>query len=274
MNKVNYQDRLKPLLIASCLSLFFILQVSIAQTSAQSGSAEPEKLSLECHQILNPVLWETDQLKPDVRNALLKFADRFAQFSKIPQGLIQDVVMVGGNASYNYTDKSDIDVHVLLDRNKLGSDRAMVDDYVQLKKDFWMLTHNIKVYGYDIEPYVEDLTTLYSKDKGIYSVKDNVWLQKPVQANCTTGDLQLIKQKVNGYKKEIDALFARQASVLEVQQYKEKIKKFRAESIKRGGGEFDFENLVFKELRAQNYIDKLDEYMKTLNDKALSLSRK
>jgi hypothetical protein len=37
------------------------------------------------------------------------------------------------------------------------------------------------------------------------------------------------------------------------------------------GGEFSFENLVYKELRNQGYLDKLSVYAKTRQDKKLSL---
>lgn len=271
MQSLKICNRLKLVKASLFLSLFFSIQVIHAQTTSPTGATDNLKISLECHQTLNPKLWDADTLKPEVRQALLKFAERFAQFTKISPDLIQDVVMVGGNANYNYTKNSDIDAHILLDRNKLGTDRAMVDDYVQLKKEYWSLTHDIKIYGYDIEPYVEDLTTLYSKDKGIYSIKNNVWLQKPVQAHCTTGDTQRIIQKVNQYKKEIDETLARQPTVAEAQNLMNKIKLDRQKAIRAGGGEFDFENLVFKELRAQGYVDKLIAYMKKLDDKQLSL---
>ena len=37
------------------------------------------------------------------------------------------------------------------------------------------------------------------------------------------------------------------------------------------GGEFSFENLVFKELRNRGYLDKINKYEQGLKDKALSL---
>jgi len=114
------------------------------------------------------------KLKPEVRKALLKFADTWADYASIPKNLIQDVIMVGGNVNYNYTDKSDIDVHLIIDRNKLGQ-RRLVDDYLQSKKVLWTLTHNVKVYGYSLEPYAQDPVTSYPKGQGVFSLKDNKW---------------------------------------------------------------------------------------------------
>jgi hypothetical protein len=44
----------------------------------------------------------------------------------------------------------------------------------------------------------------------------------------------------------------------------------RAAAIQRGG-EFSFENLVFKELRNRGLITRLSNYLKTQQDKQLSL---
>jgi len=55
-----------------------------------------------------------------------------------------------------------------------------------------------------------------------------------------------------------------------VKHFKEKMRDMRGAAIKRGG-EFSFENLVFKELRNQGYLDKLSDYQKTSQDQALSL---
>ena len=93
------------------------------------------KLTLQYHDELNPKIWKsTDKLNPEVRKALIKFAHAWAEFAKIPKSMIQDIVMTGGNANYNYTNKSDIDVHVIVDRSKLFSDPKFVEEYLQDKK--------------------------------------------------------------------------------------------------------------------------------------------
>ena len=84
------------------------------------------KISLEYHDELNPKLWDGEKLKPEVKAALLKFIEAWRQYANIPKDLIQDIVMIGGNTNYNYTPKSDIDVHLIVDRNKLGKDRKLV----------------------------------------------------------------------------------------------------------------------------------------------------
>jgi hypothetical protein len=55
-----------------------------------------------------------------------------------------------------------------------------------------------------------------------------------------------------------------------IQTLKKKLKMMRGDSIAQGG-EFSFGNLVFKELRNLGYLDKLNDYEKTMQDSALSL---
>jgi hypothetical protein len=51
---------------------------------------------------------------------------------------------------------------------------------------------------------------------------------------------------------------------------KEKLREMRGAAIKKGG-EFSFENLVFKELRNRGYLEKMSNYEKAQQDQALSL---
>ena len=80
-----------------------------------------EDTTLEYNDTLNQKLFdENDHLKPEVRDVLLKFAYKWVEFVKIiPQNIIVDIYGVGANFNYNYTQFSDIDVHIVIDMNKL-----------------------------------------------------------------------------------------------------------------------------------------------------------
>jgi len=231
---------------------------------------EEIKISLEYHDTLNSKLWDGDKLKPEVRTALLKFADAWISFANIKPSLIQDIVMTGGNTNYNYTSKSDIDVHVIVDRNKLGNDRAMVDDYLQSKKVLWTLTHDIKVYGYPLEPYAQDPGETFPSEQGSYSLKNNQWLQQPKHGDYDFANDSNLKKKVQYYKHLIDYMIKSKMSTDEFDDLSKKLRTMRGASIQKGG-EFSFENLLFKELRNQGYLDKMDQYQKSVRDKDLSL---
>lgn len=229
------------------------------------------KLTLQYHEELNPKIWKSeDKLKPEVRKALLKFAYTWADFAKIPKSMIDHVIMTGGNANYNYTSKSDIDVHVMVDRSKLFSDPKFVEEYLQDKKSLWTLTHNVDVYGYPLEPYAQDKTLKYPKNQGIYCLTKDEWLQKPRKVDYDFKNDHLLKQKVSHYMHAIDHMINSKMGVDSFENMKARFKNMRTASIQKYG-EFGRENLLFKELRNRGYIDKMNKYEISLKDKELSL---
>lgn len=229
------------------------------------------KISLEYHDKLNPVLWDGENLKSEVRSALLRFIDAWREYANIPKNLVQDVVMIGGNTNYNYTSKSDIDVHLIIDRSKLGYDRKMVDDYLQDKKMLWTLTHDIKVKGFPVEPYAQDAVAKYPKGQGVFSLKNNKWIQKPsCGEECNFKNDPHLKQKVSTYMHTIDHMIKNKMSLDKFKHLKDKIKNMRSSGIQKGG-EFSLENLIFKELRNRGYLDKISKYEKSKQDQQLSL---
>lgn len=228
------------------------------------------KISLEYHTELNPKLWDGWNLKPEVRQKLLDFAKTWAEFAKIQPSLITDIIMLGGNTNYNYTSKSDIDVHIVIDRNKVNPDREFVDEYLQDKKALWTLTHNVRVLGYPIEPYAQDSSAPFPAGQGVFSLKKNMWLQKPKNQQLDFKSDPNLKKKVMFYAHMIDNMIKNKMDVGVLNDLKKKIYDMRAAAISKGG-EFSFENLVFKELRNRGYLDKMNNYAKTAKDKELSL---
>lgn len=230
-----------------------------------------ESLSLEYHDRLNPKLWDDNAvLKPEVRAKLLQFAETWRQYADIPARLIQDIVMTGGNANYNYTNSSDIDVHLIVDRNALGSDRGMIDELLQAKKVLWSMTHDIKIYGYPLEPYAQDPGEVYPTNQGVYSLKDNKWIQMPSNLHLDFESNPHLEKKANHYRAMIDHMIDSKADIESFEKLKDKIRSMRGASIQKAG-EFSFENLLFKELRNTGYLDKINDYIKSKEDSDLSL---
>ena len=238
--------------------------------SLKTESLQETKISLEYHNELNPKLWNNWQLKPEVRDKLIEFAKNWGEFAKLPMDIVQDIIMIGGNCNFNYTPNSDIDVHLVLDRNKINPDRALVDEYLQSKKTLWTLTHKVSIYGYALEPYAQGTDQPYQQGQGVYSLKRDSWIQRPEHGGYDfTNDINL-KRKVLFYKKMIDDIIKNKMDEKTVKDLKRKMSDMRAGAIARGG-EFSFENLIFKELRNRGYLDKLNKYEKGLKDQQLSL---
>ncbi|NDB57688.1 hypothetical protein EB001_04510 [bacterium] len=228
------------------------------------------RLQLQYHKELNPKLWNDFELKPEVRTKLLQFAEVWREYAKIPKSAVKEVIMLGGNANYNYTDKSDIDVHLVVDKSLIAKDNPLLDDYLQDKKQMWTMSHQISILGYGLEPYAQDISVAYPKEQGVYSLTNNEWIAKPEFVGDSMLKDPYLKKKVKFYMKMIDDMIKGHVDLDSVKHFKEKLRDMRGAAIKKGG-EFSFENLVFKELRNQGYLDKLSAYQKTEQDQALSL---
>ena len=230
---------------------------------------EGSDLTLEYHDDLNPKLWDGSALNSQVRTKLLMIARTWAEFAKIPKHAITDVILVGGNANYNYTPYSDIDLHIVVDMEKIPECEGLLDEYLRGKKQLWGLVHDIKIYGHDVELYAQDQDTPYTKDQGVYSIKQDRWLVKPVKRQVNLND-PAIKRKVEQYIEKIDTLIDTSAEDRAFESLKTKFREMRASALKQGG-EFSVENLVFKELRNRGYLDKVTEYLRSKQDERLSL---
>ena len=76
---------------------------------------------LEPKETLCPLLWEGETLKEPIRKGLTRITKQFIEFLGV--GLkIKDVVLLGSMAGYNWSDKSDIDVHVIVDQKEIDAD--------------------------------------------------------------------------------------------------------------------------------------------------------
>ena len=229
------------------------------------------RLTLMYHEDLNVKFWDGLTLRTEVRDKLLEIGYIWAEFAKIPQNAIQDIILVGGNANYNYTEYSDLDLHLVVDKDEIAACQTdFLDDFLRDKKRLWALTHDVTLYGQPVELYAQDIRDEIPRNQGTYSVLNQRWIQEPRKQYVDFTD-PLLKQKVRDMMERIDDLIDTQADDITVlNKLKEKIRTMRGSAIQRGG-EFALENLVFKELRNRGYLDKLSKYIRTIEDKNLSL---
>ena len=228
------------------------------------------KLTLKTSETLNPELWNDEKLDPEVWRALNKISKEWADFANIPQSAIRDVILTGGNANYNYTKYSDIDLHLVVDKEKIDC-QGLLDDYLQSKKQLWALTHDITVKEQPVELYAQDFRDPFRKGQGIYSLKSSRWLQQPTKYTINQSHPEVVR-KVKDYMDIIDNLIDSKSDDIDAfKKLKNRLKGMRAGAIEKGG-ESAPENLVFKELRNRGYLDKMSKYVRNLEDESLSLS--
>jgi len=228
------------------------------------------KTTLQSHDTLNPKLFTDKKLDPEVWQALNKIGKEWASFANIPPAAIRDVIVVGGNANYNYTKHSDIDLHLVVDKKGIKC-QGLVDDYLQSKKQLWALTHDITVKGQPVELYAQDFRDPFRQGQGVYSLKSNRWLQEPEKVKFNSRSPEVVN-KVRDIQFQIDSLIdSKSDDISAFKQIKNRLKGMRASAIEKGG-EYAPENLAFKELRNRGTLDKMNKYLRNLEDVDLSLS--
>jgi hypothetical protein len=136
------------------------------------------------------------------------------------------------------------------------------------KKTLWSLTHDVKVYGSDVEPYIEKPGVTRRKSQGVYSILKNKWVQQPQKFEGELDEAELEK-KANNIKNKIDTLI-RGNNETGLRAILKKLGTARNSSLDKFG-EYGFENLVFKELRNSGYIDKVRKAVVELKAQKLSL---
>ncbi len=227
--------------------------------------------TLEYHDRLNPVLWKGEKLRSAIRKKLIQFGHKYAEFNNVPANLIEDIILVGGNAGFNYTRFSDIDVHVIIDRNKLGN-RTLVDELLQDKKKLWGYIYTIKIAGFSVEGYIQHKEDKPPKSQGVFSLLKNEWIQHPqVPPYFDTKSIGY-QSKVESYISSINDLIDSNASMVAFNKMKKKLGKLRRAGLS-SGGEYSAENSAWKELRNLGLFDKMNRYMINHFNKKLSLEK-
>lgn len=228
-----------------------------------------ELKGIQYHDRLNPSLWENNKLKPEIRKQLLKIADAFVEFLDLPGLDVKDIIMTGSNANYNWTSSSDIDLHIVVDpKDEKDSCPVLIDEFLRQKKALWNDNHDITIDGHDVELYAQDINEPHHAS-GTYSVQDNRWISSPKHRPPSIHSGSVLA-KVNQIKGEINDLILQNASAEDVDKLKEKIRKFRQSGLEKAG-EYSTENIAFKVLRNQGYLDRLSKYKRKTIDKTLSM---
>lgn len=225
---------------------------------------------------LNPKVWDKEQkMKPEVRKRLLKVADDYFEGLDLPGIDIENVNMTGSLANYNWSRYSDVDLHILIDYKDMPMKQDMVQDYLKTKSSAWNEQHDIKVYGFDIEIYVQDINEEHVSS-GVYSILNNEWVVKPEKKKISIND-KTIKNKANRVMDMIDDLYELMndggdyETVTELaDKVKDKIKKMRQCGLDKGG-EWSVENIVFKILRRNGMMERLNDIKTVSYDKSVSL---
>ena len=210
-------------------------------------------------------------MKPVIRKKLLEISDNFIEFLGV-DFFIHDIVLTGSLANYNWSEFSDIDLHIIIDYEETGHNINLLKEFFNAKKGVWNALHDIKIKKYEVELYVEDVTEEHISS-GVYSILNDVWIIKPQKEKKKIDD-RIIIEKGEEYAKQIDDLIEKKKQNIDISsdidEIKNKIKRFRQAGL-HDGGEYSYENLTFKLLRRNGYIKKLIYLKKEITDIKLSV---
>jgi hypothetical protein len=231
--------------------------------------------SFKIKNTLNPEIWPEGELNPKVQKNLIKIASGFIKDINLPKGIkIKDIIFTGSLANYNWSKFSDIDLHVVLDFNQFDADPEMIQNYFNSQKNLWNQEHDITIFGYPVELYVQD-TNAKLVATAVYSVLRNEWIRKPKRETFKL-DKVAIKDKAQSFISQLkdirdDYKDKQYQSVIDkVTKVKAKIKQMRKAGLE-SGGEFSLENLVFKVLRRTPFMDILDSFKAKAYDNLMSV---
>lgn len=233
--------------------------------------------NLDVKNELNPKIWDKGaKLKPQIRVALLKIIQKYIEFLDLNDIELKDIVLTGSLANKNYTDASDLDIHLIVDYDDIDKNKDLLLDYFKDKKNLWADKYDLTIYGYPVELFVQD--TNQAKDwTAIYSVLNDKWIQQPDLKKITPENKEEIKNKVVEIVDQIESLENEyknggdHAVILKkVDELKENISKLREKGLPNGG-EMSTENLIFKVLRTGKFLDRLDDLKTDIINKDLTL---
>jgi hypothetical protein len=219
-------------------------------------------------------------MREDIRKRLLEISDNFIETLGI-ELFIHDIVLTGSLSNYNWSQYSDVDLHILIDFDEIDGMKdkdsivlhTIMKEFFDAKKNVWNEKHNIKIKGFDVELYVQDIDEPHISS-GVYSVLNNKWIVEPKKETPSIDD-RMILEKGEYYAKLIDNLISKskKENVLpKIENLRKKIKEFRQSGLERGG-EYSYENLTFKLLRRNGYIEKLLKLKTDVTDKKLSITQ-
>ena len=217
---------------------------------------------------LNKKLFNEDNiLYPEVRKKLLDIVSYFIDNTELGISVL-DIYLLGSNASYNYNEHSDIDLHIVTNFEDYDAPIDLVKALFNTLKSNFNDNYDIKIRDMEVELYIEDVNTSTASN-GIYSVLNNDWIKFPVKDNVKTPDVSDIASK----------LVAKCNDILQNGDYNDvtdtinQLYMIRKNSI-LADGEYGLGNLIFKHIRNIGLLQGLKNRKKELKQDDLSLKEK
>ena len=221
-------------------------------------------------------VWDDNKLKPEIREKLLKIAQDFFDSLELPEDtILRDIKLTGSLANFNWSKFSDVDLHLVLDFSEIADNEEFARDYFMAKKNLWNNAHDVDIFGYPVEVYVEDKDEPHTAS-GLYSILNDKWITVPQQQKIVI-DKDDISSKAEGYLStipQLEKMFEKgeyKELIDKIDQIKERIRDMRSSGLEKGGL-YSVENLAFKVLRRSDFVEQLNTLKTNSYDAMMSLN--
>ena len=247
-------------------------------------SSEIDLSSFKKKHELVPNIWKPDgKLDSRIRLKLLDIADDFWKYVNLTWVEPSGIILTGSICNFNWSQYSDIDLHLIVDFDEIDEKTEFVRDYLDAKKNEWNNEHKgLQIMGYQVELYVQNVGEM-PESNGIYDLEENDWIKepnpndiKPIRLNKFS-----IKDKAAKIMTIIDDMYDALAATddsYEIEQIGDdadylwkKVKEMRKSSLEKHG-ESGSGNIVYKILRREFYLDKLWRLKNMCYDKTNSIT--
>jgi predicted nucleotidyltransferase len=236
---------------------------------------EIEEESFEMQDELQPEIWQDEALWPEIRERMIEIVEDFLDGLNVSVS-VTDIRLTGSLANYNWSKYSDVDLHIVVDFDKIDEDTSLVKSFFDAARMRWNDLHDIKLYGFEVELYVENIRDPHHSS-GVYSVLKKKWIKHPAR-----GDIEIdfvtarkksddISTRVNLTNYMVET--GKHAAALKsIKHIKEKIRRMRRAGLESPEREFSPENVAFKILRRDGTLEKLSNMKFDAYDKLMSMT--
>jgi len=222
--------------------------------------------AIEFNQNLNPKLFRANSLRPEVKEKLIEIAKDFKEYCDIDFP-IEDIQVTGSQVSHHYTEESDLDLHLIVDYDKITCDREL-EELFDTKRHLYEREYDIKIRGIPVGLYVENQATP-GVSGGQYSVIRDQWIREPKPFSGTV-DTGLFKKHISTWQKTIRQVLGQNRVELAKKCLKS-LRNYRKLGLKTTG-EYGVENLVYKALRRSGQLADLSDFVDQEHARSLSIS--
>ena len=247
-------------------------------------SSEIDLSSFKKKHELVPNIWNPDgKLNSRIRLKLLDIADDFWEYVNLTWVKPSGIILTGSICNFNWSQYSDIDLHLIVDFDEIDEKIEFVKDYLDSKKNEWNNEHSgLQIMGYPVELYVQNLGEM-PESNGIYDLEENDWIREPNPDDIKSIGLNKfsIKKKAAKIMTIIDDMYDALASTDDSHKIEQmgddasylwkKVKEMRKSSLEKNG-ESGSGNIVYKILRRTGYLDRLFKLSNVVYDKFNSIT--